>query len=188
MNARRSDDPVMLAARQLVETLAADPAFVTDVAEQEIARRVAAGSLIPAERLQVAPGLTLAPTGRIEALEDILAAILQEVDDDALPQALVDKATGLLDLDETDEPPALPGAPEEDPVVEEEENPVAEEAAAPDEPDPEPEPEKPEGKRRRLPDEPGKCTDCDTDLDLEQTHLSLIRFRKPLCKPCMASH
>lgn len=184
MDARRSDDPLMVAARQLVETLAADETFVRQVTDEEVARRVAAGTLIPAERLTVAPGLTLAPTGRIEALEDVLAAILQEVGDDGLSQALIDKATGLLTVDPTPGP-ALPGAPAGEEAGEEEEGPAGDGDAGTEEADGESEPAP---QRRRLPTEPGVCTDCDTELDLEQTQLSYIRFRIPLCKPCMATH
>lgn len=188
---RRADDPIMVAARNLVETLAQDPAFVTEIADREIERRVAAGLLIPVERLQVAPGLTLAPIGRVEELESTLNAVLTEAPEGAIPQALIDKATALLstngdDGDDDDEEPALPGVPDVDETADEDD-------PAPEAEDPAPEDDdKP--RRRRLPTEPGICAGilkggkiCGAELDLDQTKLSIIRFRKPLCKPCMAS-
>lgn len=188
MDARRSDDPLMIAARQLVEHLSNDPVFVKQVADEEIDRRVAAGLLIPTDRLQLAPGLTLAPTGRIESLEEILTAIIDGTE--GIRQDLIDQAAGLLDFsgppapaaeEATEEEPALPGAPEPEPEPEDE--PVPE-----DEPAPEPAKKPTREDRRRLPDEPGKCEDCQEDLDLEQTRASIIRFRIPLCRPHMANH
>ena len=189
-------DPVLEAAKMLISTLKADPAFVEEVSRDAIAARIDAGLLIPVERLQVAPGLTLAPAGRIEELEGMLQAFLDESPEEPIPEPLRDKALALLETTVLeDEGPALPGVPEEpDPEPEPETDPSEGAEDTPDEAQPEAEAEEANPAiapaRRRLPTEPGQCRDCGTDLDLEQTKVSSIRFPKegPLCKPCMASH
>lgn len=192
MDPRRSDDPLMVAARQLVEHLAGDAVFVKQVADEEISRRIAAGLLIPTDRLQLAPGLTLVPTGRIDALEGVLTAILDE--SDGVPQPLVDKATALLNVAPLAGPedPALPGAPPEPEPPADDDEPPVDDGPTDEEPAPAKGPAEKKTRtradRRPLPTEPGKCTDCDTELDLDQTRASIIRFRIPLCRPCMANH
>jgi len=183
----------MIVARELVQTLAADPAFRSEVAEEEIERRIQAGLLIPAERLQVAPGLTLVPVGRVESLEALLAEILAV--DGAVPPELAGAASRLLEpAPPPEEPEAAPERAEPDQA-----EPAAEGvgAAGESEPDPAEETAPPaKGARRELPTEPLPCEECGTtaltedntpEANLEQTKFAVVRFRRPLCRPCMAS-
>lgn len=200
MAARRSDDPIIVAARQLVETLAADPSFVTEVAETEIERRIQAGRLIPAERLQVAPGLTLVPVGRVEELEAFLEKVLDLTE--PLPDDMKEQGAALL-AQPVIEPAAAPTPADDDegdevdeaPDESETPPPAPESVETPPSPEPEPDPG-PQERGRKLPTEAAACANCETtqltdedtdEANLEQTKYSMIRFRKPLCRPCMAS-
>jgi hypothetical protein len=189
----------MVAAASLVETLASDTVFVARVAEDEIQRRITAGNLIPIERLQVAPGLTLVQAGRVEALEALLGDIVEKLGDD-LPTDLADQAAGLLYVPPPTpaETPALPGAPggdqTEDLLVRDPE-PETDSPTPPDPGDPSDPP--PGGRRRsRLPTEPEPCSECGTtalteentpEANLAQTRHSHIKERRALCRACLAS-
>lgn len=97
---------VRAAAERVLNDLASDPAFAAHVARAEIDRLVAAGDMIPRERLQLGPGLELTPVGRLAEVEAALAKALNALDQDT-PD--VDVALGvLLDVLPEDEGSAAP--------------------------------------------------------------------------------
>lgn len=195
---RGSKDPLVQMARDLLSQLAEDPALVDHIAENEIARRVAAGVLVPAERLQLVPGLALVPAGRVEHLEHLLHEA-QAAAGDHLPAELSQAINeALTPAPLASEPAAADEAPaaaaDESPDTEDpepEETPEPESDAGPEsEPEPEAEPGEKKMQVERLPTEPRACAECGADdLDLAQTHLSMIKTRgTPLCRACMKEH
>lgn len=187
---RASDSVMKDTARRLVDALAKDREFVEHVTNDEIEKRIAAGLLIPAERLQVAPGLTLVQVGRVEALEQLVADILDDDQADALPQDILDRAHGLLDPGPVDEPDPTPESGSAEALPDEDEEAPEDDDDGEPEPPPQPEPEPTGPKKMRratLPSEPGTCETCGAEVPVEQMKLSAIKVQKPQCRDCMTS-
>lgn len=180
------------AAERLVAGLVDDEALAAHVAEQRIDAEIAAGRLVPIEKLTVVGGLVLAPAGRIGELEQAVAAAIAALSgdkssvDDAL--LVLHKATAPSGSDQTPDTPA--------------------EAEREPEPEPEadPEPVKPKGKMggKRGPkpvevevDSTGRpvempdpsvdhpCEDCGEMVPGDEASLVWTRFRRVICQSCL---
>lgn len=164
---------VMDAAQALVMTLASDETFVSAVAEQEIARRVALGELVPRERLQIMPGLELAPSGRLAALERAARTVVKFSEDLPPEQAWTDEERLLQSAIRQLNSALHHGAdPDEDDVEEEAE------AAGDDEPEV-------STARTVVPEEDdrGPCEECGAEIEENgQARLSWMRWRRVLCR------
>lgn len=191
------------AAEGLIVSLLSQPELVAMVAEHEIQRQVNAGNLIPVSRLQMGPGLELAPRGRIAELEETIRQAIGFLGDAEFKAA--------FDLLSKVDAPTTRSAPAETPANMPESMPVAEALAGP-----EPKPgvrqeaedeDKPNwlasrsqnggGDGKPLPKEAdGKPTDmpangetraceiegCDVEVDDKQGQMSFARFRKVMCR------
>jgi hypothetical protein len=97
---------VRSAAERVLADLAGDPEFAAHVAQAEVDRLVANGSLIPRERLQLGPGLELTPVGRLSTVEDALlkalAALEQETPDVDAALVALSAVAVVADDDEAD--------------------------------------------------------------------------------------
>lgn len=164
---RRRDDPVSAAGTRLMETLLEDEDFVAHVAAAEIQRRIDAGELIEAEKLQLGGGLQLASSVRLGALERFVARVAEagELDAEALSD-LVWAATELAEgaIIDTSTAPA--------------------ETAAADEPVDELEARRRPAGMPAEGDEP-HCERCDTIVPVPFAQLVWSRWRKVYCNPCL---
>lgn len=162
---------IMDAALSLVQTVAADEAFVSAVAEQEIARRIALGELVPRERLQIMPGLELAPAGRLAALERAARTVVKYAEEMPPEQAWTDEERLLQTAIRQ-----LQSALNSDDEVEDEAgtNEVSLDDSAPP----------PSTARTTAPDEDdtGPCEQCGAEITMPgQARLSWMRWRRVLC-------
>lgn len=170
-------DQINAAAAALIETLATDREFVALIAEPEIERQVAAGDLIRAETLMVAPGLELVPIGVREALRAHLQEIAEHpevVSIEALAD-LRDRCGRLLVGGEAPGPAESSGG---DPAGQ------APPPTDDEEPQPEVEVEDDDREKRRKPEgmptgpQPCNREGCDVVVDEKQARLSWIRHNK----------
>lgn len=191
MNVQQVPKPVLDAAVRLIETLAGDPSFVDAVAEDEIKRRVAAGLLVPIERLQVAAGLSLTPAGRLEQLEAATRVVVDRwmnvgadsgwTDEERALMVAIRQLSGVLGYEEDEQP--IADDEDETPEVDVEDDDVPS-GGIPDEvEDEQPTPQS----RSALPEigDTGPCERCDEPIvEPEQARLSYIRTREVLCRSC----
>lgn len=184
------------AAERLITALVDDEAFASFAAEAKIAADVAAGLLVPAEKLSIGGGLVLAPAGRIAELERAVQGAIAAL---SLDTPSVDDALLALHM-------ATP-ASEPEPTADTEPAGDTKEAApdeAPDEPEPEEKHDKrlggkrgpkavelevektgrPVGQPDPTVDHP--CADCDVMVPGKQASLVWSRFRRVLCEDCVA--
>lgn len=191
--ARKNLPPaVREAAERLIGFISNDDVLANHVAEGLIDSRVAAGKLIPVEKLQLGPGLTLAPAGRIPELEAAVAAAIQALDGD---KPRVDEALVALHKVTAPELPEPEGAVAADPDAAETEvdDPLIEAEAPKREipvrrgPKPADVPVEPSGRPVGMPDSAVEhpCDECGQSVEGKHASLTWTRFRRVLCVDCL---
>lgn len=183
------------AADSLLAAAMTSPAIIDAVSQAEIDRLVAAGELIPRERLQLGPGLELAPMGRMADLEHAIIDALEYIEANK-PRKALQALWKVMPppADEAGPGDEEPGDDAEPEATEPPPGPAAEQPQADEQPqqdqETENEPSTAALPRRAAPDpdEPQTCQTCGTDTDYDQALMSYTRFRLVLCREHFISY